>query len=223
MGEASAFDESDEMRPPMGAFINQYLPPAIQLLSNFPVESYYRRRRVAGKLNFRDAVYRFLADPISSLPAYIYSWTLLALSFTSVVTFCMASARYSAILKDALIEYGSDSAAFAAYIEGRSVQGSWFAWECFLGGAFTVEFIVRMAAYTAKGWRGMMFDPMLWVDALALIPLLLRIGCIETANVYHLSAAEMRASLRYLRALRPSLPDGAVATPPQVPAQIQVL
>ena len=69
----------------------------------------------------------------------------------------------------------------------------------------------------------MMFDPMLWVDALALIPLLLRIGCIETANVYHLSAAEMRASLRYLRALRPSLPDGAVATPPQVPAQIQVL
>ena len=66
--------------------VRAIIPPALRMITNWDVETYYRSRIADGTLNWRVRMYRYLASPVSSNASAFLTTIILLLSLASVVT-----------------------------------------------------------------------------------------------------------------------------------------
>ena len=170
--------------------LNQRAVPALRVLTNWKVETYIQERRAAGCVSSRDRLYRFLASPTSSGNALMFALLVLAVSFASIITFGVESHQHSKQVSSALELYGENATAIEEHLGSLTppYEEPLFAWNCVLAAMFTAELALRLATYPTP-----LRDSELWVDALALLPLILRIACASTpeGDLFYESALEM--------------------------------
>ncbi|EOD19791.1 hypothetical protein EMIHUDRAFT_117824 [Emiliania huxleyi CCMP1516] len=170
--------------------LNQRAVPALRVLTNWKVETYIQERRAAGCVSSRDRLYRFLASPTSSGNALMFALLILAVSFASIITFGVESHQHSKQVSSALELYGENATAIEEHLGSLTppYEEPLFAWNCVLAAMFTAELALRLATYPTP-----LRDSELWVDALALLPLILRIACASTpeGDLFYESALEM--------------------------------
>ena len=145
------------------------LPVAMHLLNNWTVEMQFERARLAGKITWRARVERFLACPLSSRSAYCFSAFILLTSLTSVIGFGLESTQQARYVREGIELFDDNVSAIEEYLDAN-LEPIWPIWTLSLCIFFAVEFVLRCVTYTAP-WN----DLMLWVDLLALLPLLLRV------------------------------------------------
>ena len=170
--------------------LNQRAVPALRVLTNWKVETYIQGRKAAGCVSSRDRLYRFLASPTSSGNALMFALLILAVSFASIITFGVESHQHSKQVSSALELYGENATAIEEHLGSLTppYEEPLFAWNCVLAAMFTAELALRLATYPTP-----LRDSELWVDALALLPLILRIACASTpeGDLFYESALEM--------------------------------
>ena len=167
--------------------INSYTPPAMRLRCNWAVETLYRERKNAGTLDWRLRGYRFLASPVSTPSSHLFAFFILLISFASVLTFGIESAEQAGLVRDAVALHGDNSTAIEEHIASHDHGNSgWYAWNVACAAVFSLELIARLVTYHEPHR-----DVMLWIDALALLPLLLRLICPTLDDIFRISALEL--------------------------------
>jgi len=130
--------------------------PAFMLQIDWRIELHHIEKRMAGKNTFRDDAYRFLASPASTKGGTVLSVFLSLLSFAYlIVDGTQSSVEPTATRGDSEI---AESGFLIANIAFSSV--------------FTLELLARLAVYRQPLCHGF-----LWLDALTLAPLYVRLGC----------------------------------------------
>jgi len=167
--------------------INSYTPPAMRLQTNWTVETLYRERKNAGTLDWRLRGYRFLASPVSTPSSHLFAFFILLISFASVLTSGIESTDQASLVRDAVIAHGENSTAIEEYIASHdNGHSGWYAWNVGCAAIFSLELIARLVTY-----RQPHRDVMMWIDALALLPLLLRVICPTLDDIFRISALEL--------------------------------
>jgi hypothetical protein len=150
------------------------VPPSLKLMNNWKVEMHYHKVKSAGHVTLRDKMYRFLGNPVSSKPATAFSAFILILSFFSIITFGVENSEHVAIVRAWQAEGwvpGNDATPPPEVPEwDTEILDRWYAWNCFCAGIFTLELLLRVLTYQ-KPWA----DYILWIDLMALLPLLVRV------------------------------------------------
>ena len=126
------------------------VPPAMQLMNNWRVEMYYRRKKKAGTVTLRDHAYRFFANPVSSVRATKFAALIWLLSFASILTFGIENTEHSEVMLGLFV--GHDLADAQAALQEHlaappRLHLSWFRWNCFLTGVFGLELLARVLTY----------------------------------------------------------------------------
>ena len=148
----------------------QMLPPAFRVLTNWRVEKFYAQQMARKDLTkwtkLRAKGYRFLANPVSSRSASIFSVLVLLVSLTSVFCFGIEMTLEARKIEESYVD-GAFNASVWNSIFKRS--DTLYCLMQFILAFFLLELVASYVCYD-RPWT----HPMLWIDTICVVPLLIR-------------------------------------------------
>ena len=158
------------------------VPPAFRMLTDWQVETKYeqqKRSAAGGSVGWKLLGHRFLASPVSSNGAALYSMSVLIFSILSVFSEGIQTTREARAMENCWVNGSFDASLY------EPASSSWTTWNIVLISFFSLELLARILTYE-RFWM----EASLYIDALCIVPIVLRL-VIPTTNEHQTGVLQL--------------------------------